>query len=57
MTRTGGVILHKASIDSIGAEVSYVAYNCTKTALISLAKTMAVESALNKFRVNYVSPG
>ena len=53
----GGVILHNASIDSIGAEAGFVAYNCSKAALVSLAKTMAVELAPHGIRVNCVSPG
>jgi NAD(P)-dependent dehydrogenase (short-subunit alcohol dehydrogenase family) len=53
----GGAIIHNASIDGIAAERGYVVYSCTKAALISLAKTMAVELASHKIRVNCVSPG
>jgi NAD(P)-dependent dehydrogenase (short-subunit alcohol dehydrogenase family) len=55
--RRDGVIRHNASIDGLAAENGYVAYNCSKAALISLAKSMAIELAAHHIRVNCVSPG
>jgi len=54
----GGVILFIASIfgrESGGRTLSI--YNTTKSALISLAKTMAVELAPHNIRINSVAPG
>ncbi len=55
--REQGVILHNASIDSVGAEVGYVAYNSSKAGLVQMARTMATELAHYGIRVNCVSPG
>jgi NAD(P)-dependent dehydrogenase (short-subunit alcohol dehydrogenase family) len=58
MARTGGgVILHTASIDALAADGSYVAYNASKAGLLGLNRTMAMELAPYKIRVNCVSPG
>jgi NAD(P)-dependent dehydrogenase (short-subunit alcohol dehydrogenase family) len=58
MVRTGGgVILHTASIDALGADGSYVAYNASKAGLLGLSRTMAMELAPYGIRVNCVSPG
>ena len=58
MARTGGgVILHNASIDALAANGSYVAYNASKAGLLGLNRTMAMELAPYKIRVNCVSPG
>jgi len=54
----GGVILFISSIfgrESGGPNLSI--YNTTKSALISLAKIMAVELAKDKIRVNSIAPG
>jgi len=54
----GGVILFISSIfgrESGGKNLSI--YNTTKSALISLAKIMAVELAKDKIRVNSIAPG
>jgi NAD(P)-dependent dehydrogenase (short-subunit alcohol dehydrogenase family) len=53
----GGVILHTASIDALGADGQYASYNASKAALLGLSRTMAVELAPYKIRVNCVSPG
>ena len=53
----GGVILHTASIDALGADGMYASYNASKAALIGLSRTMAVELAPYNIRVNCVSPG
>jgi NAD(P)-dependent dehydrogenase (short-subunit alcohol dehydrogenase family) len=53
----GGVILHTASIDALGADGSYAAYNASKAGLLGLNRTMAMELAHHGIRVNCVSPG
>jgi NAD(P)-dependent dehydrogenase (short-subunit alcohol dehydrogenase family) len=53
----GGVILHNASIDAHGGERDHAPYNASKAALIALTRTMAVELAAHRIRVNSVSPG
>jgi len=53
----GGVILHTASIDALGADGSYAAYNASKAGLLGLNRTMAMELAPYGIRVNCVSPG
>jgi NAD(P)-dependent dehydrogenase (short-subunit alcohol dehydrogenase family) len=52
-----GSIIHISSIDSLGADGPYSAYTATKCAIVSLARTMAVELARWNIRVNCVSPG
>jgi NAD(P)-dependent dehydrogenase (short-subunit alcohol dehydrogenase family) len=53
----GGVVVHIASIDASGGDGSYVAYNAAKAGLLGLNRTMALELAQHKIRVNAVSPG
>ena len=53
----GGVILFTASVSSLGAGRGFAPYCATKTALVALARVMAVELAEHGIRVNCVSPG
>jgi NAD(P)-dependent dehydrogenase (short-subunit alcohol dehydrogenase family) len=53
----GGVILFTASVSSLGAGRGFAPYCATKTALVALARVMAVELAEHGVRVNCVSPG
>jgi NAD(P)-dependent dehydrogenase (short-subunit alcohol dehydrogenase family) len=53
----GGVILFTASVSSVGAGRGFAPYCATKTALVALAKVMAIELAPHGIRVNCVSPG
>ena len=55
--RAGGVILFTSSVSSLGAGRGFAAYGATKTALVALARVMAVELAEHGIRVNCVSPG
>jgi NAD(P)-dependent dehydrogenase (short-subunit alcohol dehydrogenase family) len=57
VSRRGGVVVHIASIDASGGDGSYVAYNAAKAGLLGLNRTMALELAQHKIRVNAVSPG
>ncbi|MGV9879674.1 SDR family NAD(P)-dependent oxidoreductase [Streptomyces sp. NPDC003006] len=56
MSRTGGVIVHTASVSGMVGMPHYAAYNVTKAGLIELTKTMALELA-PRIRVNAVCPG
>jgi NAD(P)-dependent dehydrogenase (short-subunit alcohol dehydrogenase family) len=52
-----GVILHNISIDALGGDGTYASYNASKSALLGLNRTMALELAQFGIRVNGVSPG
>jgi NAD(P)-dependent dehydrogenase (short-subunit alcohol dehydrogenase family) len=56
-TQKKGAIVHISSIDALGADGPYSAYTATKAAVVSLARTMAVELAPHGIRVNCVAPG
>jgi NAD(P)-dependent dehydrogenase (short-subunit alcohol dehydrogenase family) len=56
-TRRDGVILHIASIDVFGADGTYATYAASKTGLLGLNRTMALELAPYGIRVNVVCPG
>ena len=53
----GGVILHTASIDGSGGDGPFVAYNASKSGMLGLNRTMALELAAHNIRSNCVSPG
>jgi 3-oxoacyl-[acyl-carrier protein] reductase len=53
----GGVILFTASISSLGASPQFAHYSAAKAGVANLAKTMAIELADHRVRVNAVSPG
>lgn len=53
----GGVILFTSSISSLGHGRGFTAYAVAKTALVALAKAIAVECAPFGIRANCVSPG
>jgi NAD(P)-dependent dehydrogenase (short-subunit alcohol dehydrogenase family) len=53
----GGVILHNASIDALAGDGPFASYNASKAALLGLNRTMALELAQERIRVNCVSPG
>jgi NAD(P)-dependent dehydrogenase (short-subunit alcohol dehydrogenase family) len=56
-TSGGGVILHNASIDVSGADGTFASYNSSKTGLLGLNRTMALELAPHNIRVNLICPG
>src|SRR3989441_13004816 len=56
MDRGSGVILHTASTNGIAGHRLYADYNATKTGVISLTRSMAIELA-PKVRVCAVAPG
>lgn len=53
----GGSILFTASISSLGHGRGWTSYAVAKTAIVSLAKAIAVECAPYNIRANCVSPG
>jgi 3-oxoacyl-[acyl-carrier protein] reductase len=52
-----GSIVNIASTNGLMAERDLAAYNSSKAGVILLTKTMAIELAPEKIRVNCVSPG
>jgi NAD(P)-dependent dehydrogenase (short-subunit alcohol dehydrogenase family) len=58
MAKAGtGSIIHISSVDGLGADGPLTAYPASKAAVMSLARTMAVELGPLGIRVNCVSPG
>jgi NAD(P)-dependent dehydrogenase (short-subunit alcohol dehydrogenase family) len=53
----GGVVVNVASIDGLGYDGSYTAYQCSKAGIMALTRAMAVELAPHLIRVNAISPG
>jgi NAD(P)-dependent dehydrogenase (short-subunit alcohol dehydrogenase family) len=53
----GGVILHNASIAASAVDGFYSSYSVSKSGLLALNRSMAVELAPYNVRVNAVSPG
>lgn len=53
----GGVILHTASIAALGVDGAFAHYSVAKAGLLALTRSMAVELAPHRIRVNSVSPG
>jgi cyclopentanol dehydrogenase len=57
MKRTGGGIVNVASVSGHVGAVGHSVYGATKGAVIALTKSLAIELAPYKIRVNSVSPG
>jgi NAD(P)-dependent dehydrogenase (short-subunit alcohol dehydrogenase family) len=54
---TGGAIVTMASTNGLAAERDYTHYNASKAGVLLLTKTMAVELAPHRIRVNALCPG
>jgi NAD(P)-dependent dehydrogenase (short-subunit alcohol dehydrogenase family) len=57
MRGRGGVILNNASIAGLGVDGPFAHYSASKAGLLALTRSLAVELAPLKIRVNAVSPG
>ncbi len=55
--KPGAVILNTSSVNGLAAFPHYADYNASKAGIIALSKTMAVELAPQKIRVNALCPG
>ena len=53
----GGAIVNIASIDAHAADPNYASYNSSKSAVLGLTRSFAVELGASNIRVNSVSPG
>lgn len=56
-TGSGGSIVNMASTNALGGEADYTHYNASKGGVVLLTKTMAVELAEYRIRVNALCPG
>jgi meso-butanediol dehydrogenase / (S,S)-butanediol dehydrogenase / diacetyl reductase len=56
-TQGGGAIVNTASISGLFADYGFAAYNASKGALINYTRSLAIDHARDKIRVNAFCPG
>lgn len=57
LLRGGGVILNTSSATALRSVANRAAYNASKSAVLSLTRSMAIDYAADKIRVNCLCPG
>jgi NAD(P)-dependent dehydrogenase (short-subunit alcohol dehydrogenase family) len=57
MVGRGGAIVNVASVQSLASQSNVLAYTASKHALIGITRSMAMDFAADKVRVNAVCPG
>lgn len=55
--RGGGAVVNMASVQGIASQPNVAAYSATKGGIIAMTRTMALDHARDRIRVNCVSPG
>ncbi|HUB94848.1 MAG TPA: SDR family NAD(P)-dependent oxidoreductase [Stellaceae bacterium] len=56
-TGGGGAIVNTASVSGLAGDYGMVAYNAAKAGLVNLTRSLAIDHAKDKIRVNAVCPG
>ncbi len=55
--RGGGAIINMASVQGLASQARVVAYTASKGGILAMTRTMAVDHAKDKIRVNAICPG
>ena len=55
--RGGGAIVNVASVQAFATQQGVVAYSASKGAIVAMTKTMALDHAADRIRVNAIAPG
>ena len=55
--RGGGAIVSTASVSGLGGDPANVAYSASKAAVVNLTRSLAVDHARQRIRVNCICPG
>ena len=57
LCKNGGSIIHISSVEGIHSSPGFIAYNISKSSVITLGKSQAVEWGKDNIRVNVICPG
>ncbi len=55
--RGGGAIINAASVQGLASQARVVAYTASKGGILAMTRTMAIDHAADKIRVNAICPG